>query len=55
MTICFGKSCLFGLLSLKFISLSMCASFPFWFKGWGVVLIVLIPDYCFSFYFTIIF
>ena len=65
MTTCLVKSCKVGLLCMPFVSdyqfvlcflfvcvcVCACASSPFGFEGGMWDLIVLIPDYCLSFYF----
>ena len=61
MTICLGKSCSFGLPQVPFVNccqfVSFCvfSYFPLGFEGrmWDlIVLIVLVPDHCLSFYFA---
>ena len=56
MTICLGKSCLFGQLCVSFMGVGqvLCASFfPFCIKSGVWDMIVLIPDPCLSIHFTI--
>ena len=52
MTTSLGKSCSFGLLCLlwAFVKFCVCPSFPFGIEGRICVVIVLIPDHCFSIY-----
>ena len=53
MTTCLGKNCSFGLLCVSFVGAcqTLCVlSFPFGIKGRMLVVIVLIPDRCLSFY-----
>ena len=50
-----GKSCSFDLLCVSSVNVyqfCVCPSFPFGVKGGMWYLIVLIPDYCLSIYFT---
>ena len=52
MTICVGKSCLFGLLSVSFVKLyqfKVGASFSFGIKGTMWDLVIWVPDHCLSF------
>ena len=55
MSTCLGKRCSLGLPCKFFVNVYQCvgASFPFGFEDvlWG--LIVLVPDYCLSFYFSL--
>ena len=55
MTTCLGKSCSFGLLCVSFVGvcqiLCVCP-FPSGIEGRMWVVIVLIPDHCFSIYCT---
>ena len=55
MTTYLGKSCLFGLLCVYFVSVCqiLCVSvFPFGIEGRTWVVIVLIPDHWLSIYFS---
>ena len=52
-----GESCSFGLLCMSFVGvcqIRVCSSFPFGIEGRMCVVIVLIPDHCFSIYFAYI-
>ena len=56
MNTCLGKSCSFWFTIHVFrecLTISVCVSFPFGFEGGMWDSILLVPDYCLSFYFSL--